>query len=60
MLPDELPGLTCNIFIAPHPFQPMDLRLAPKPGGLALGVIAMALLGLRDGLFAGEFAPKHG
>ena len=38
----------------------MHVGFAAEPGELAFGVVAMALLGLRDGLVAGEFAAQHG
>src|SRR5882757_1855186 len=38
----------------------MDVGLAAEPGELALGVVAMALLGLGYGLFAGEFVFEDG
>ena len=33
-------------------FDPVDVGLAAKPGELALGVVAMALLGFGDGVFS--------
>ena len=40
--------------------QPVDLRVFAEPGELALGVVAMALGGERDGFLAGEFAAQDG
>src|ERR1700678_904316 len=39
-----------NLLIVPEPAQPVHLRLAPEPGHLALGVIAMSLLRRHNGL----------
>ena len=48
-------GLFGNVFVAAAAFEPVHVGFAAEPGELALGVVAMALLGLGDGLLAGEF-----
>src|ERR1700734_200364 len=51
--------LVDDIFVAAAAFEPVDLGLAAKPGELAFGVVAMALLGLGYGLLAGEFVLEN-
>ena len=51
-------GLRCDVFVASAAFEPVDVRVAAEPGLLALGVVAVALLGLHDGLLAGELSAK--
>ena len=46
--------------IAAAAFEPMHVGFAAEPGELALGVVAMALLGLGYGLLAGEFVLQDG
>ena len=44
----------------PQPGKPVHVGFAAEPGELALGVVAMTLLGLGDGLLAGEFVAEDG
>ena len=50
VLRDEPQGLIDDVFVAAAAFEPVHARFAPEPGELAFGVVAMALLGLGDGL----------
>ena len=59
-LADELEGLVGDVFVAAAAFEPVHVRFAAEPGELALGVVAVALLGLGDGLLAGEFVFEDG
>ena len=60
MLPDEGLGSEADVFVAAAAFEPLNLGLAAKPGALAFGVVAMALLGLGDGGFAGQLVAQDG
>ena len=60
MLCHEVVGLVCDVCVAAAARKPVHVGFAAEPGELALGVVAMALLGLRDGLLAGEFAAEDG
>ena len=53
-------GLFDDVFVAAAAFEPVHVRFAAEPGELAFGVVAMALLGLGYGLFAGEFVLQDG
>ena len=53
-------GLFDDVFVAAAAFEPAHVRFATEPGELAFGVVAMALLGLGHGLFAGELVLEHG
>src|ERR1700722_17615798 len=55
-----MPGVVCDVFIAAEPFEPVHARFATEPCELALGVVAMALLGLGNSLFAGKFVFEDG
>ena len=57
---DELERLVCDVFVAAAAFEPVHVGFAAEPGELALGVVAVALLGLGDGLLAGEFVLQDG
>ena len=50
--PQEADGLIANIHIIAEALQPMHVALPPEPSPLPLGVVAMALLGCGQGLFA--------
>ena len=60
MFGDELQGLVGDVFVAAAAFEPVHLGFAAEPCELALGVVAMALLGLRDGFVAGDFVAQDG
>ena len=60
MLCDEMVGLFCDVGIASAADEPLHLGFAAKPGELAFGVVAVALLGLSDSLFAGDFIVQDG
>src|SRR5216683_304977 len=49
-----------DLRVAAAAFEPVHLGFAAEPGELALGVVAMALLGLGDGLLKGEFVAQDG
>ena len=53
-------GLVGDVFVASAAFEPVHVGFAAKPGELALGVVAVALLGLGYGLLAGEFVFEDG
>lgn len=57
---DELLGLHCGVFVASAAFEPVDVRDAAEPGLLALGVVAVSLLSVGDGLLAGELSSQNG
>ena len=45
-----------NLFVIAKALEPGDVRFAPEPGHLALGVVAMGLLGGLQSLLAGDLA----
>jgi hypothetical protein len=47
-----------NLLIVPEAAQPADLRLAPKPSHLPLGVVTVSLLCGVQRLFPRKFAAK--
>jgi len=53
-------GLVCDVGVASAALQPVHVGFAAEPGELALGVVAVTLLGLGDGLLAGELVLQHG
>ena len=60
MCGDQVGGLVRDVCVATAAGQPVDFGVAAKPRELALGVVAMALLGLSDGLIAGEVVAQDG
>lgn len=60
MFADEGGGGFGDIGFVAAAFEPVDFGFAAEPGELALGVVAMALLGLGDGFVAGEFIAQDG
>ena len=60
MLGDELAGLLRDFVVAAEAGEPVECRILAEPGELALGVVAVALLGLGDGLVAGDLAAQQG
>ena len=60
MICDQRFGLRDRLSIAAEASKPLDFRVFAEPGELALGVVAMALGGLRNRLVAGELAAQHG
>ena len=57
---DEVEGLLGDVGVAAAAGEPVDVGVAAEPGELALGVVAVALLGLDDGLLAGELVAEDG
>ena len=53
-------GLSRDVLVAAVSFEPVDAGFAAEPGELAFGVVAMALLGLGNGLFASDFISQDG
>ena len=49
-----------DVFVTAAAFEPVHVGFAAKPGELAFGVVAVALLGLGYGLLAGEFVLQDG
>ena len=60
MLRDQRGSLTDDLLVAAKAGEPLDLSVFAEPGELAFSVVAMALLGLRDGLFAADLAMEQG
>ncbi len=50
MFSDPGYGLRLHGYIAAKALKPVDLRVAPEPGELTFGIVAMASLGFDDGL----------
>ena len=55
---DTSHGFLLNLRIVAETSQPMDLRLAAKPGHLAFGIVAVSLLSGLERLLARQFAAK--
>src|SRR5438477_13095892 len=55
---NEIEGLGLDIHIVAEAAQPMHGGLAPEPGHLALGVVAVSLLRRPDRQFAVNFAAE--
>jgi hypothetical protein len=53
---DQGGGLLDGLLVAAEAGEPVQGGVFAEPGELALGVVAMALLGGCDGLVAGNFA----
>jgi hypothetical protein len=57
---DEGDGLGDYLVVAAEAGEPVDCGIFAEPCELAFGVVAMALLGLGDGLVAGDLAAQDG
>lgn len=55
---DQVPSFGDDVFIAAAAFEPVHVGFATEPCKLALRVVSVTLLGLHDGLRAGDFVLK--
>src|SRR5277367_269407 len=60
VLRDEADCLLCDVGVAAAAWEPVHVGFAAEPCELALGVVAVALLGLGDGLVPCEFVAQDG
>jgi hypothetical protein len=57
---DTSDGLRFDVFVAAEAGEPVDCGVFAEPCELALGVVAVALLGLGYGFVAGDFVAQDG